>query len=83
MKGVFNKAVKVTNGLTVSLANPYIAIIIMQDNVSCDGTNINSYLRLNSCTNVPQLLLQLLCLLPINRGFMYFLSNGNKTPDDI
>jgi len=77
------RAVKVTNGLPVSLAKPYIAIIIMQDNVLCDGGNINNYLRLNSCMNVPQLLLQLLCLFPINRGFMYFLSNGNKTPDNI
>jgi hypothetical protein len=55
----------------------------MQDNVLCDGLNINNYLRLNSCMNVPHLLLQLLCLLPINRGFMYFLSNGNRTTDNI
>jgi len=54
---VSNKAVKVTNGLPVSLAIPYKAIIIMQDIVSCDGRNINSYLWLNSCMNVPQLLL--------------------------
>jgi hypothetical protein len=77
---VFNKAVTVTNGLPVSLANPHIAKIIMQDNVLCDSGNINNYLWLNSCTNVPQLLLQMLCLLPINRGFMYFLSNGSRTP---
>ena len=75
-----NKAVKVTKGLPVSLAIPYIAIIIMQDTVSCDSRNINIYLWLNSCTNVLQLLLQVLCLLSINRGFMYFLSNGNRTP---
>ena len=80
---VFNKAIKVTNGLPVSLANPYTATIIKQDNELCDSGNINNYLRLNSCMNVLQLLLQLLCLLPINRGFMYFLHNGNRTPDNI
>ena len=79
-KPVSNKAVTVTNGLLVSLIIPYIAIIIMQDIVSCDSRNINIYLWLNSCTNVLQLLLHVLCLLPINRGFMYFLSNGNRTP---
>ena len=62
------------------MAIPYIAIIIIEDTVSCNGRNINSYLWLNSHTNVPQLLLQLLCLLPINMGFMYFLSSGNRTP---
>jgi hypothetical protein len=36
--------VKVTNGLWVSLAIPYIAIIIMENNGSCYGGNINSYL---------------------------------------
>jgi hypothetical protein len=55
---VSNKAVKVTNGLPVSMAIPYIAIIIMQDIVLCDGSNINNYLWLNSCMNVQQLLLQ-------------------------
>jgi len=76
---VSNKAVKITKGLPVSLAIPYIAMIIVQVIVSCESRNINSYLWLNSCTNVLQLLLQVLCLLPINRGFMYFLSNGNRT----
>jgi hypothetical protein len=71
-ESIFNKAVKVTNGLPLSLANPYKAIIIMQDNVSCDSGNINTYLRLNSCMNVPHLLVQLLGLLPTNMGFMYF-----------
>jgi hypothetical protein len=44
---VFNNIVKVTNGLWVSLANPYIGIRVMEDICLYDGGNINSYIWLN------------------------------------
>jgi len=50
----------------VLLAIPYIAIRSVEYIHLCDGGNVNIYLWLNSCTNVPWLLVQQLCLLPIN-----------------
>ena len=49
---ILNVVVKVTNGLWVSLAIPYIAIRIMENDDSCYGGNINSYLWLNYSVNV-------------------------------
>jgi hypothetical protein len=44
---VLNSVVKVTSGLWVSLAIPYIAIRIMEDIGSCDGGNVSSYCLLH------------------------------------
>ena len=51
-KKILNNAVKGTNGLWVSLAIPYISIIIKKNNGSCYGGNINSYHWLNYSVNV-------------------------------
>ena len=52
-ENVLNNVGKVTNGLWVSLAIPYVAIIIMEDICPCDGGNSNSYPWLNCCMNAP------------------------------
>ena len=68
-ENVLNNVVKVTNSLRVSFAIPFIAVKIMEDIGSCDDRNISSYPWSNEFMNVLLLLLQLLCLLPINRNF--------------
>jgi len=42
-----NSIVKITNGLRVSLAIPYIVIRIVEDIGSCDVGNVSSYHLLN------------------------------------
>ena len=46
-ENVLNNAVKVTNGLWVSLAIPYIAIRITEDTGLCGSGNVNKYRWLN------------------------------------
>jgi hypothetical protein len=79
-ENVLNNVVKFTNSLRVSFAIPSVAIKILEDIGSCDDRNINSYLRLNECMNVLLLLLQLLCLLPINRNFYVLFKQWEWNP---
>jgi hypothetical protein len=72
--------VKFMNSLRVSFAIPSVAIKILEDIGSCDDRNINSYLWLNECMNVLLLLLQLLCLLPINRNFYVLFKQREWNP---
>jgi hypothetical protein len=77
---VLNNVVKVTNSFRVSFAIPSIAIKIMEDIASFDDRNINNYPRLNEFMNVLLLLLQLLCLLPINRDFYVLFKQWEWNP---
>jgi hypothetical protein len=43
-------------------------------------TAVGSPVAVNECRNIPYLLLELFCFMPLNRGFMYFFKEWERNP---